>query len=180
MAIEARLSFSKARRVLSLSQTYEPHHKYAEAISLTQRAQLHLRETYTNLANNTDSPETLFYPLTPSEVKALEESIGRSELDLKKRWFSHNGGKPVTSATNQKPLFFDAVPNYIDLPMNSLYQKGGVKPPAAARSSPVVEKKTMVERKVDVEPEEPPLSPPPTKQESQGMLGLLGGWWGRK
>ncbi|KAG8728974.1 hypothetical protein FRC10_004370 [Ceratobasidium sp. 414] len=180
-AIEARVSFSKARRALSLSQTYEPHYKYAEAISLTQRAQLHLRETHTNLTDDTEIPETAFYPLTPSTTKALEESVQRAELDLKKRWFAHNGGKPVTAGTNQKPLFFDAVPNYIDLPINSLYAKGGVAPAAAPRLSPVVEKKTVVERKVDVEPEEPPLSPPPTKQESQGMLGsLLGGWWGRK
>ncbi|KAG8709134.1 hypothetical protein FRC08_018525 [Ceratobasidium sp. 394] len=181
MAIEARLSFSKARRVLSLSQTYEPHHKYAEAISLTQRAQLHLRETHTNLTDNSEIPETAFYPLTSSMTKALEESVQHAELDLKKRWFAHNGGQPITAGTNQKPLFFDAVPNYIDLPINSLYAKGGVAQAAAARVSPVVEKKTLVERKVDVEPEEPPLSPPPTKQESQGMLGsLLGGWWGRK
>ncbi|QRV76779.1 signal recognition particle 68 kDa protein [Ceratobasidium sp. AG-Ba] len=180
-AIEARLSFSKAKRALSLSQTYEPYNKFAEAISLTQRAQLHIRETHTNLTENTESPETAFYPLAPSTAKELEESIQKAELDLKKRWFAYNGGKPTTTASNQKPLFFDAVPNYIDLPIENLYKKGGVEPPAvAARSSPVVEKKTMPERKVDVEPEERPISPPP-KQESQGMLGsLLGGWWGRK
>jgi signal recognition particle subunit SRP68 len=167
-------------RALSLSQTYEPHHKYAEAISLTQRAQLHLRETHTNLTDtsNPDTPETSFYPLASASAQTLEQDVQRAELDLKKRWFAHNGGK-VVEGSHQKPLFFDAVLNYVDLPMEKLQEKAGIAP-AAAKTSPVVEKKTLVERKVDAERNEPPASTA-AQQESQGMLGsLLGGWWGRK
>ncbi|CAE7075579.1 unnamed protein product [Rhizoctonia solani] len=172
MAIEGRLA-------LFLSKTYEPHNKYAEAVALTQRANLHLREAHTNFADTTEgTPETAFYPLTLDSVKTLEEEVQNTETDLKKRWFAYNGGKPVGNQ-HQKPVFFDIALNYIELPMEKLQEKAGIaakeQPP---KTSPAVEKRVLAERKAEPQPEEPAPAAP---QQSQGMLGsLLGGWWGRK
>ncbi|KAF8609431.1 hypothetical protein BDV93DRAFT_484993 [Ceratobasidium sp. AG-I] len=180
--IEARLSFTKARRALSLSQTYEPHLKYAEAVSLTQRSQLHCREMFSNMTDQDDqnTPETEFYPLTRASAQALEQDVQKAEIELKTRWFAHNGGKPQGGTQHQKPLFFDVALNYVELPMERLQEKAGIVPTEQpAKSSPVVEKRALVDRKVDTQPEEPAQAP--AQQESQGMLGsLLGGWWGRK
>ncbi|CAE6423542.1 unnamed protein product [Rhizoctonia solani] len=171
MAIEGRLAFF-------LSKTYEPHNKYAEAVALTQRANLHLREAHTNFADTTEStPETAFYPLTLDSVKTLEQEVQNTETDLKKRWFAYNGGKTARNQ-HQKPVFFDIALNYIELPMEKLQEKAGVAPKAQpAKTSPAVEKRVLAERKAEPEPEEPTSN----AQTSQGMLGsLLGGWWGRK
>ncbi|CAE6431286.1 unnamed protein product [Rhizoctonia solani] len=172
MAIEGRLAFF-------LSKTYEPHNKYSEAVALTQRANLHLREAHTNFADTTGStPETTFYPLTLDSVKALEQEVQNTETDLKKHWFAYNGGKTVGNQ-HQKPMFFDIALNYIELPMEKLQEKAGIAPKVqAAKTSPAVEKRVLAERKAEPEPEEPA---PAASQQSQGMLGsLLGGWWGRK
>ncbi|KAF8741739.1 Signal recognition particle 9 kDa protein, partial [Rhizoctonia solani] len=179
MAVEGRLSYTKARRALFLSRTYEPHNKFAEAVALTQRANLHLREAHTNFNDVAeDTPETAFYPLTLDSVKELEKDVQDTETDLKKRWFAYNGGKAVGNQ-HQKPVFFDIALNYIELPMEKLQEKAGVAPKAQpAKASPVVEKRVLAERKA-AEPEAE--EPAPAPQQSQGMLGsLLGGWWGRK
>ncbi|KAH7344439.1 hypothetical protein B0J17DRAFT_635426 [Rhizoctonia solani] len=180
MAIEGRISYTKARRALFLSKTYEPHNKYAEAVALTQRANLHLREAHTNFADTTEStPETAFYPLTLESVKTLEQNVQNAEIDIKKRWFAFNGGKAVGNQ-HQKPVFFDIALNYIELPMEKLQEKAGVAAKAQpAKTSPAVEKRVLAERKAEPEPEE--SAPAAAPQQSQGMLGsLLGGWWGRK
>ncbi|CAE6446261.1 unnamed protein product [Rhizoctonia solani] len=179
-AIEGRLSYTKAKRALFLSKTYEPHNKYAEAIALTQRANLHLREAHTNFSDTTKSaPETAFYPLTLDSVKTLEQDMQNAETDLKKRWFAYNGGKTFGNQ-HEKPVFFDIALNYIELPMEKLQEKAGIAPKAqAAKTTPAVEKRVLTERKAEPEPEEP--APALAPQQSQGMLGsLLGGWWGRK
>ncbi|EUC65497.1 signal recognition particle subunit SRP68, putative [Rhizoctonia solani AG-3 Rhs1AP] len=179
MAIEGRLSYTKAKRAFFLSKTYEPHNKYSEAVALTQRANLHLREAHTNFADTAEStPETAFYPLTLDSVKTLEQEVQNTETDLKKHWFAHNGGKTVGNQ-HQKPKFFDIALNYIELPMEKLQEKAGIAPDVhTTKTSPAVEKRVLTERKAEPEPEEPA---PAASQQSQGMLGsLLGGWWGRK
>ncbi|KAJ1310880.1 hypothetical protein OPQ81_009396 [Rhizoctonia solani] len=156
-----------------------PHNKYAEAIALTQRANLHLREAHTNFTDTTeDTPETAFYPLTLESVKTLEQDLHNTETDLKKRWFAYNGGN-VVGNHHQKPVFFDIALNYIELPMEKLQEKAGTAPRVqAVKTNTVAEKRVMAERKAEPEPEE---SAPAAPQKSQGMLGsLLGGWWGRK
>ncbi|KAG8733106.1 hypothetical protein FRC11_008681 [Ceratobasidium sp. 423] len=180
MAIEGRLSYTKAKRALFLSKTYEPHNKYAEAIALTQRANLHLREAHTNFSDTTeDALETAFYPLALDSVKTLEQDVQNAETDLKKRWFAYNGGK-TTGNQHQKPVFFDIALNYVELPMEKLQEKAGIAPKVqAAKTTPAAEKRMLAERKAEPEPEKP--APAPAPQQSQGMLGsLLGGWWGRK
>ncbi|KAF8761693.1 Signal recognition particle 9 kDa protein [Rhizoctonia solani] len=171
MAVEGRLSYTKARRALFLSRTYEPHNKFAEAVALTQRANLHLREAHTNFNDVAeDTPETAFYPLTLDSVKELEKDVQDTETDLKKRWFAYNGGKAVGNQ-HQKPVFFDIALNYIELPMEKLQEKAGVAPKAQpAKASPVVEKRVFAERKA-AEPEAE--EPAPAPQQSQGMLGSL-------
>ncbi|CAE6470933.1 unnamed protein product [Rhizoctonia solani] len=170
MAIEGRLS------AFFLSKTYEPHNKYAEAVALTQRANLHLREAHTNFVDTTENtPETAFYPLTLDSVKALEKDVQNSETDMKKRWFAYNGGKKVRNQ-HEKPVFFDIALNYIELPMEKLQEKAGIAPKVQpAKTTPAVEKRVLAERKAEPEPEEPAPAAP-----QKGMLGsLLGGWWGR-
>ncbi|CAE6491577.1 unnamed protein product [Rhizoctonia solani] len=167
-------------KALFLSKTYEPHNKYAEAVALTQRANLHLREAHTNFADTAENtPETAFYPLTLESVKTLEQDVQNTETEIKKRWFAYNGGKAVGNQ-HQKPVFFDIALNYIELPMEKLQEKAGVVAKVQpAKTSPAVEKRVLAERKAEPEPEE--LAPAPAPQQSQGMLGsLLGGWWGRK
>ncbi|CAE6405460.1 unnamed protein product [Rhizoctonia solani] len=181
MGIEGRMSYTKARRALFLSRTYEPHNKFAEAVALTQRANLHLREAHTSFADaGEDTPETAFYPLTLDSVKELEKDVQDAETDLKKRWFAYNGGK-ASGTQHQKPVFFDIALNYIELPMEKLQGKAGVASKAQpAKTSPAVEKRVLAERKA-AEPEPEESAPTPVPQQSQGMLGsLLGGWWGRK
>ncbi|CAE6389915.1 unnamed protein product [Rhizoctonia solani] len=179
MAVEGRLSYTKARRQVLL--TYEPHNKFAEAVALTQRANLHLREAHTNFTGVTENtPETAFYPLTLDSIKELENNVHDTETDLKKRWFAYNGGKAVGNQ-HQKPVFFDIALNYIELPMEKLQEKAGVSTKVqTAKTSPAVEKRVLAERKA-AEPEPEETVPTPAPQQSQGMLGsLLGGWWGRK
>lgn len=127
-----------------------------------------------------NSPETEFYPLTRTSAQALEQDVQKAELEFKTRWFAYNGGKPQGNTQHQKPLFFDVALNYVELPMERLQEKAGIVPAEQpAKVSPVVEKRALVDRKVDAQPEEAPAAP--VQQESQGVLGtLLGGWWGRK
>ena len=127
-----------------------------------------------------NTPETEFYPLTRVSAQALEQDVQKAELELKTRWFAHNGGKPQGGVQHQKPLFFDVALNYVELPMERLQEKAGIVPTEQqTKSSPVVEKRALVDRKVDAQPEEQVQAP--AQQEPQGMLGsLLGGWWGRK
>ncbi|KAI0079067.1 hypothetical protein K474DRAFT_725051 [Panus rudis PR-1116 ss-1] len=142
-AVDARVSYTKARRCRYLARCYTPVKKYAEALSLTQYGTLHLRETrslLTLLPSPDSDPinagaEPAFYPLSASDIDQLESEIEGDSLQYKKDWFSLNGGAPTSPSsddsgklkTHKKPLFFDIALNYVQLDMKRLQERAGKK-----------------------------------------------------
>ncbi|KAI0770966.1 hypothetical protein BD413DRAFT_663852 [Trametes elegans] len=191
-AVEARLAFTKARRCYSLAWCYAPLKKYAEALTLTQRAALHLREARAMLNGTLETDvinaaDPAFYPLGPAELDRLGEELELDSTTFKTDWFAYNGGAldPARSATHKKLLFFDIALNYISLDMDRLQERAGKAPvkvpvsPAAAPAQQQAEKKATT-AKAKVEEIERAATPEPSAQASGGLSSLLGGWWGRR
>lgn len=190
-AVDARLSFTKARRCYYLAWCYAPLKKYAEALSLTQHASIHLRECRSMLAPTIDTDpindgEPAFYPLTLVDLDKLEEELTLDSTSFKNDWFAYNGGSldAKSSKTHKKPLFFDIALNYINLDMDRLQERAG-KVPEQAKAAPIAapvpqaaEKKTQTSR-AKVEEIERAATPEPSTQARGGLSSLLGGWWGR-
>ena len=190
-AVDARLSFTKARRCYYLAWCYAPLKKYAEALSLTQHASIHLRECRSMLAPTIDTDpindgEPAFYPLTLVDLDKLEEELTLDSTSFKNDWFAYNGGSldAESSKTHKKPLFFDIALNYINLDMDRLQERAG-KVPEQAKAAPIAapvpqaaEKKTQTSR-AKVEEIERAATPEPSTQARGGLSSLLGGWWGR-
>ncbi|KIJ60101.1 hypothetical protein HYDPIDRAFT_177545 [Hydnomerulius pinastri MD-312] len=183
-AVEARLTFTKARRCSYLAQCYVSVKKYAEALALIQHATLHLRETRSVLSTLTDvpTPADTSYPLPAPSLDALDATISEASLTTKNEWFASNGGTLDGDAKSyKKPLFFDIALNYVQLDMDRLLERAGKAPPAREkqgereREAPVVQPaKSRLEEVVR------PETPEPQVQATGGLSGLLGGWWGRK
>ena len=196
-AVDARISFTKARRCFYLAWCYTPPKKYAEALSLTQYASLHLRECRailapmadTDVINDASGGSPIFYPLAPSDLDKLDEELVLDATGFKADWFAYNGGAVHAEGDNgrthhKKPLFFDIAVNYISLDIDRLQERAGKAPapaavPVAAPAPQVVEKKTQVQ-KAKVEEIERVATPEPTPQARGGLGSLLGGWWGRR
>ncbi|KAJ7480054.1 hypothetical protein B0H11DRAFT_2026354 [Mycena galericulata] len=183
-AVEGRLSFTKARRCLFLARSYAPVKKYAEALTLIQHANIHVRETQSTLSLSDVDPISAavpsFYPLSNENVLELEGALASEGLQFKRDWFAFNGGSVDTTAKlDKKPLFFDIAVNYVSLSMDMgrLRERAGLMPvedsqPAAA---PVAEKRQAAkEDNVDDVPE----AKAPVAARG-GLSSLLGGWWGR-
>ncbi|CCL99638.1 uncharacterized protein FIBRA_01658 [Fibroporia radiculosa] len=190
-AVETRLSFTKARRCRYLALCYGPQKRYAEALTLTQHANVHIREARSILGlisgNDPIALGTrLFYPLIESDIDKLESDISADSLDYKKDWFAFNGGSVGTdNKAHKKPLFFDIALNYVEIDMDRLRERAGKKPvvpqitPAAqVPVASAFEKKTTARAKVE-EIERAP-TPDPSASTRSGLSSLLGGWWGRK
>ncbi|OSD05642.1 hypothetical protein PYCCODRAFT_1457166 [Trametes coccinea BRFM310] len=190
-AVEARLTFTKARRCYYLAWCYAPLKKYAETLTLTQHASLHLRECRSMLEGMTETDpinngKPAFYPLSLADLDKLDEELALDSAAFKNDWFAYNGGAPdaESSKTYKKPLFFDIAVNYINLDMDRLQERAGKAPtkveatPAAA-SQQAPEKKAAAS-KAKVEEVERAATPEPSAQARGGLGSLLGGWWGRK
>ena len=190
-AVDARIAFTKARRCYYLSWCYAPLKKYAEALSLTQHASIHLRECRSTLAPTVDTDaindgEPAFYPLHLSDLDKLDEELTLDSTSFKNDWFTFNGGAldAEASKAHKKPLFFDIALNYISLDMDRLQERAGKAPPPAAAPvaapvAQVADKKSQVQ-KAKVEEIERAATPEPTQQARGGLSSLLGGWWGRR
>ncbi len=193
-AVDARLSYTKARRCYYLAWCYSPLKKYAEALSLTQHASIHLREARSLLAPTVDTDpindgSPAFYPLVLSDLDKVENELALDSKSFKTDWFAYNGGTldPESSKTHKKPLFFDIALNYISLDMDRLQERAGkvVEKPAAVQlpiAAPVpqpAEKKTQA-TKTKAEEIERPATPESSAQARGGLSSLLGGWWGRR
>lgn len=192
-AVEARLAFTKARRCFYLAWSYAPLKKFAETLTLTQHASIHLREGRSML---TDTIETdpinegtpAFYSLALTDLDKLEEELALDSASFKNDWLAYNGGAldAESSKTHKKPLFFDIALNYINLDMDRLQERAG-KAPAEVEASRVAapvpqqatEKKTPASR-AKVEEIERAATPEPSAQAGGGLSSLLGGWWGRR
>ncbi|KAJ2931133.1 hypothetical protein H1R20_g5901, partial [Candolleomyces eurysporus] len=205
-AVDARVSFTKARRCVYLARCYVPVKKYAEALTLLQHANIHIRETASHLSlTNTDNitdahPE--FFPIEANDTKEVETTISTDGTRYKRDWFAYNGGSVTQDPKGyKKPLFFDIALNYVELDMDRLLERAGKAPEAPPPAAPVPvaapkprpaqpqavkaevatqEKKPAVQQKAKVEQAEArPETPQPPAPSKGGLSTLLGGWWGR-
>lgn len=183
-----------ASRCFFLARCYAPLKRYAEALTLVQRSQLHLREarsiTSTALEGDPElTPAISFYPLAVSGCDELDEEISRVSSELKRDWFTFNGGS-LTPDNNsyKKPLFFDIALNYVELDMDRLQQRAGKEPRPTPTPTKILQPQPQlpqaqkgVTAKSKAEEIPSPATPEPKAETSRGGLGgLLGGWWGRK
>ncbi|KAI0035271.1 hypothetical protein K488DRAFT_76737 [Vararia minispora EC-137] len=190
MAVEARISYTNARRCLYLARCYTPVKRYAESLVLLQHAHLHLRQAHEAL---TDTPPTLaattFYPLAPTDLAELGTTLDADAARAKADWFTHNGGRPHAAADGRaKPLFFDIALNYVQLDMNRLEERAGIaRAPAKAAAAPSQKQQQKAheekaqEKKVQrakVEEITRTATPEPAAPARGGLGSLLGGWWG--
>ncbi|KIY45731.1 hypothetical protein FISHEDRAFT_66788 [Fistulina hepatica ATCC 64428] len=187
-AVDARICYAKAERCFFLAQCYVPLKKYAEALTLIQRASLYMREAQSSLSplEGTDSITAYtapFFPLTSDAIAQLEKKIGENALQLKRDWLAFNGGSvdPESSKTYKKLLFFDIALNYVELDTERLYALAGKEvPKPEARAPAVLKQEGAPEKKkqAEVVPEEETPSAPVAAPRG-GLSSLLGGWWGR-
>ncbi|KAJ7051238.1 hypothetical protein C8F01DRAFT_999796 [Mycena amicta] len=183
-AVDARIAYTKARRCLFLARSYAPVKKYAEALTLLQHANIHLRETHSTLslveADDPISGDGEFYPLPPDLLAALEANLTATTLSFKREWFAFNGGVPdTTPRAEKKPLFFDIAVNYVALDVARLRERAGLPPlevevpvDAAPPKSTNTKAKAREDNDIVVEKEEKAAA-------RGGLSSLLGGWWGR-
>ncbi|KAF7986189.1 hypothetical protein HWV62_38600 [Athelia sp. TMB] len=182
-AVEARLSFTKARRCFYLARCYAPVKKYAEALTLIQHANIHVREARSVLSTADSDPinfggSSSFYLLNAEDFDTFDASLASDALSFKNDWFGYNGGQEgVDPKTYKKPLFFDIALNYVQLDMERLEERSGKAPSKAPAVK--VEPKAITRAKVE-EQERAATPEPPQAASSGGISSLLGGWWGRK
>lgn len=181
-------------RCLFLARCYAPLKRYAEALVLVQRSQLHLREARSIISTVLEgdpelSPETSFYPLVDSVCDALDGEISRVSSELKRDWFAFNGGSPTPDNDSyKKPLFFDIALNYVELDVDQLQQRAGKDPSPTPVPTHILQSQPQLAQaqkgltsKAKAEEIARPATPEPPAETSRGGLSsLLGGWWGRK
>ena len=124
---------SCANRCQYLAKAYVAAKKYAEALTLTQHAAIHIRESQSALhllpspeEDPISTSELPFYILAPETLNELQTELDADSLKCKKDWFSYNGGAAagtVDRATHKKPLFFDIALNYVELDMDRLQER---------------------------------------------------------
>lgn len=189
MAIRLTIS-----RCFFLARCYTPLKRYAEALTLVQRSQLHLREARSIISTALEGdPEsaaaTSFYPLAESGCDKLDKDISRVSSELKKDWFTFNGGSPTADNDSyKKPLFFDIALNYVELDMDRLQRRAGREPPPTPTPIEILQPQPRLPQvqkgptaKAKAEEIARPATPEPKAETSRGGLSsLLGGWWGRK
>ena len=178
-------------RYLALS--YVPVKKYAEALTLLQRSNIHLRETRSMLSTVHTDPisngDPAFYAIAADDLDQLDKELADDSSRFKNDWFAYNGGSlSVENKDYKKPLFFDVALNYVQLDMNRLQERAGKQPPpqqpAALTPTPIrAEDPTADKRpvaKAKIEEIQRPATPEPSAHAGGGLSSLLGGWWGRR
>ena len=161
---------------------------------MVQRSQLHLREARSivsiALEGGPESPTAIsFYPLTEPGCDELEGEISRVSSELKRDWFTFNGGSPTPdNGSYKKPLFFDIALNYVELDTDRLQRRAGKEPPPTPAPIKLLQPQPQLPQgqkgltaKAKAEEIASPATPEPGAETSRGGLSsLLGGWWGRK
>ncbi|THH12167.1 hypothetical protein EW145_g174 [Phellinidium pouzarii] len=167
-AVETRLEFTKSRR------------QYAQALSLLQRASVYIKETLTLLSDDTiNAAQPLFYYISSDIVSELGRSLQADETRLKRDWFSFNGGSAKAEKDiSKKPLFFDIALNYVQLDMDILQERAGIKTSTVTPKEPL-ETRAVPATKA-MEDIDRASTPEPSVPRGGGLSTLLGGWWGRK
>ena len=170
-------------RCLCLARCYSPVKSYAEALTLIQHANVHLREARATMYDGHDDPHDHdYYPLAKLDVDALDGTLGADGLQLKKDWFAHSGGGGGGDGNEAftKPLFFDIALNYVQVDVDRLRERAGMeRAPRGLSELPAsgVERKAKVEREREGRTDSEPQTT--TVFGRGGLSGLLGGWWGR-
>jgi signal recognition particle subunit SRP68 len=182
-----------ASRCFFLARCYTPVKRYAEALTLAQRSQLHLREARSIISTASEgdpelTPATSFYPLADSDCDKLDEEISRVSSEMRKDWLTFNGGFPTPdNGSYKKPLFFDIALNYVELDMDRLQQRAGKELPTPVPVKilqpqpqfPQAQKGPTSKAKVEGVAS-PPTPEPQAETSRGGLSSLLGGWWGGK
>lgn len=169
--------------------------RYAEALALIQRSQLHLREARSIISTVLEggsecSAAISFYPLAESGCDKIDEEISRVSSELKRDWFAFNGGSPTADNNSyKKPLFFDIALNYVELDVDRLQRRAGKEAPPPPAPISIVQPQPQrqlpqaqkaLTAKAKAEEVVRPATPEPKAETSRGGLSsLLGGWWGR-
>ncbi|KAK7059235.1 signal recognition particle subunit srp68 [Paramarasmius palmivorus] len=185
-AVEARISYTKARRCLELSRCYTPSKKYAEALALLQHVNIHIRETNSLISLSTtdviSSQKPSFYHLTSEDISNLENEAASESLRFKREWFTSNGGSVDGDPKSyKKPLFFNIALNYVDLNMDGLQERAG-RQPEVVQPTPVVaspKPDSVPKKSVQIEDSRPATPEPSGAPSRSGLSSLLGGWWGK-
>jgi len=146
---------------------------------LIQLATIYLRETRSTLSLFSEDPissvSPTYYPLTLSDLDALEATIAQEGLRIKTEWFTWNGGSvDADSKTYKKPIFFDIALNYVQLDMDRLQERAGRAPAPAPVPVQAAPAKSRLEEAAR------PETPEPQAPARGGLSSLLEGWWGRK
>ncbi|KAF8525140.1 hypothetical protein BU17DRAFT_84065 [Hysterangium stoloniferum] len=187
-ALSLRISHVKAQRALYLAQAYahNSHKRYGEAVTLTQRGHLHIREARSTLAMLPEafSSHLEFYPMQAETLDVLEARLKADEEQYKIEWFAYNGGvvgEQEPGSKHQKPVFFDIAFNYVQPPMERLRVRAGL--PAIvvdeAGATKVNAKVLKAKAEEELEKEEEKEEEKPMMGRG-GLSGFLGSWWGRK
>jgi signal recognition particle subunit SRP68 len=189
-AIDARLSITNSRRCVYLARCYAAVKKYAEALTLLQRATIYIRETNSSLSLsesdliNGGTPR--FFSLVNDDIKEIESAVKSDSVQYKRDWFAYNGGSvDAEPSTYEKPLFFNIALNYVKLDTDHLYKRAGKElsttTPGQMKTEQQPEKKMVPKAKVEEHVSEP--VPAPVSQHSTSVTGglssLLGGWWSK-
>ncbi|GJJ13873.1 hypothetical protein Clacol_008130 [Clathrus columnatus] len=181
--LSLRILHVKAQRTLHLAEIYahQTQRRYAEAVTLTQRGQLHMREAKTmiRLLTGQVSPHLEFYPITTEMVSEMEARLAEFEEKCKREWFGYNGGvvrerKP--EGKHEKPVFFDIAFNYVEPPIERLRKRAGLPPlaPGDEVSPVVVAPKAKAE--LEGQPEKIKEKEEEKVNRSGGLTGFLGSW----
>jgi len=207
--VESRLAFSRARRLLYLSRTYGTLKRYAEALSLTAKAHIYLREARSNLSTSDTvqdgiKAEEAYRPLTLDDVSRFEEELTKEESTLKLDWYAFNGGaaSSLPQDKHKNLMFYDVAFNYVELPMERLQTRAGGQagaktgvtakaPPGVSTeagraiaqqttSGPTTENGKRERRMTKVEEAPPTPDVKIVQSGGFGIGGILGGWWGRQ
>lgn len=121
-----------------LSRTYGTLKRYAEALSLTAKCHIYLRETRSILSTSVSQqdevrPEETYYHLTLDDVSRADEGVAKEETKIKMDWYAFNGGAVASAPEvgHKKPIFYDVAFNYVELPMERLQARAGAGQPGA-------------------------------------------------
>lgn len=190
--LSLRILHVKAERTLHLAQIYAhpTQRRYAEAVTLTQRGQLQVREAKTMLsihAPNRVSTHLRFYEINERLIEEMEEKLVKFEEKCKMEWFAYNGGavgERKSEDKHEKPVFFDIAFNYVEPPIEQLRKRAGL-PALEGEVGTSVTVKAKVETEEQQQQSGIAVAPKDEEKKTKtsgagGLAGFLGSWWGRK
>ena len=169
-----------------MARTYASLKRYAEAVSLTQTAQVRMREArfqLSLLSSQSDVPETEYFPLSEEAVQRLETRVVQEEKRMKMDWFALNGGSIQDGTENKgaKALFYDIAFNSVEDPLDKIKRRAGRAVKEKSKGAHTARTSVDAKAKMLAQVDEPAASEEASEAPQRGVLGsLLGGWWGRR